>query len=181
MIDEVKAATEYITKVLRKVNENKGLDAQKFDYFDLILQSLLCERYENHWHPEKPFKGSAYRCIRINHKMEPMLAKAANMSNIPLACIDNFPPEFTIWVDPTDVSYRFGENGSIGVLYPIKESDTESTDSDSSYVSHAIPIVAPPPRTTSYYTPPRTCKEQMQYSNPQDNLNLRKLTAFVSS
>lgn len=178
MIDEVKAATEFLTKVLRL--SNRDLDAQKLDNFDLILQSLLCERYINHWHPEKPFKGSAYRCIRINHQMEPILAKAANMSNIPLSCMDNFPNELTIWIDPTDVSYRFGENGSIGVLYP-PESDTESTESDSSSTSCAVTITAPPPSTTSYFTPPQTCKEQMQYNNSQDNLNLRKLAAFVSS
>jgi len=36
------------------------------------------------------------------------------------------PSELTLWVDPNDVSYRFGEEGSIGVLLDgSKSSKTE--------------------------------------------------------
>jgi hypothetical protein len=32
-----------------------------------------------------------------------------------------FPSELTMWIDPLEVSYRIGENGSICVLYEFKE------------------------------------------------------------
>ena len=31
-----------------------------------------------------------------------------------------FPGELTLWVDPLEVSYRIGENGSICVLYEFQ-------------------------------------------------------------
>ena len=40
-----------------------------------------------------------------------------------------FPSELTMWIDPLEVSYRIGENGSICVLYEHKGSKKEeSTD-----------------------------------------------------
>jgi len=32
------------------------------------LQSLLFEKFRNHWHPVIPEQGQAYRAIYINHK-----------------------------------------------------------------------------------------------------------------
>ena len=32
-----------------------------------------------------------------------------------------FPSELTMWIDPLEVSYRIGENGSICILYEYKE------------------------------------------------------------
>lgn len=84
---------------------------------------LLCsfspiEHYKHHWFPEKPCKGSGYRCIRINHKMDPLIGQAAQ--RIGLSSQELFrllPSELTLWVDPYEVSYRIGEDGSICVLY----------------------------------------------------------------
>lgn len=78
----------------------------------------MCSHYKNHWFPEKPCKGSGYRCIRINHKMDPMVKRAAVDSGLNEANFHTlFPSELTMWVDPREVSYRIGENGSIGMLY----------------------------------------------------------------
>ena len=38
-----------------------------------------------------------------------------------------FPSELTMWIDPLEVSYRIGENGSICVLYEHKASKKETT------------------------------------------------------
>uniref|UniRef100_A0A7N4Q031 Protein BTG1 n=1 Tax=Sarcophilus harrisii TaxID=9305 RepID=A0A7N4Q031_SARHA len=76
------------------------------------------EHYKHHWFPEKPCKGSGYRCIRINHKMDPLIGQAAQ--RIGLSSQELFrllPSELTLWVDPYEVSYRIGEDGSICVLY----------------------------------------------------------------
>ncbi|KFP23690.1 Protein BTG2, partial [Colius striatus] len=76
------------------------------------------EHYKHHWFPEKPFKGSGYRCIRINHKMDPIISKAASHIGLSLSQLYQLlPSELTLWVDPYEVSYRIGEDGSICVLY----------------------------------------------------------------
>ncbi|XP_009325723.1 PREDICTED: protein BTG2 [Pygoscelis adeliae] len=73
---------------------------------------------EDQWFPEKPFKGSGYRCIRINHKMDPIISKAASQIGLSLPQLYQLlPSELTLWVDPYEVSYRIGEDGSICVLY----------------------------------------------------------------
>lgn len=78
----------------------------------------LAEHYKHHWFPEKPFKGSGYRCIRINHKMDPIISKAASQIGLSLPQLYQLlPSELTLWVDPYEVSYRIGEDGSICVLY----------------------------------------------------------------
>ncbi|KAJ8360692.1 hypothetical protein SKAU_G00172170 [Synaphobranchus kaupii] len=82
------------------------------------LQQALSEHYKHHWFPDRPQKGSGYRCIRINHEMDPIISKAAG--RIGLSSLQLFrllPRELTLWVDPYEVSYRIGEDGSICVLY----------------------------------------------------------------
>ncbi|KAK1340849.1 hypothetical protein QTO34_017244 [Cnephaeus nilssonii] len=92
----------------------------------------LPKHYKHHWFPEKPCKGSGYRCIRINHKMDPLIGQAAQ--RIGLSSQELFrllPSELTLWVDPYEVSYRIGEDGSICVLYEASPAGG-STQSSSS-------------------------------------------------
>ncbi|XP_006994580.1 protein BTG1 [Peromyscus maniculatus bairdii] len=115
MIGEIAAAVSFISKFLR----TKGLTSERqLQTFSQSLQELLAEHYKHHWFPEKPCKGSGYRCIRINHKMDPLIGQAAQ--RIGLSSQELFrllPSELTLWVDPYEVSYRIGEDGSICVLY----------------------------------------------------------------
>uniref|UniRef100_A0A8C5TGV6 BTG anti-proliferation factor 2 n=1 Tax=Malurus cyaneus samueli TaxID=2593467 RepID=A0A8C5TGV6_9PASS len=85
-----------------------------------LLEQAVAEQrhYKHHWFPEKPFKGSGYRCIRINHRMDPIISKAARQIGLSLPQLYQLlPSELTLWVDPYEVSYRIGEDGSICVLY----------------------------------------------------------------
>ena len=90
--------------------------------FRNALIEALRRRYRDHWFPEKPFKGSGYRCIRINGKMDPVISQAGESCDLSPQLIHSiFPSELTMWIDPLEVSYRIGENGSICVLYEFKE------------------------------------------------------------
>lgn len=92
------------------------------------LSCSLAEHYKHHWFPEKPFKGSGYRCIRINHKMDPIISKAASQIGLSLPQLYQLlPSELTLWVDPYEVSYRIGEDGSICVLYEAAASKPPSS------------------------------------------------------
>lgn len=132
MKDEIQSAVDFLTNIIRSrddVNETQTLQ------FNTNLKNLLSNRYKDHWFPEKPFKGSGYRCIRMNHNMDPLILQAGKMCGLDYSFLEStFPPELTIWVDPRDVSYRIGENGSVGVLfetskdsYQVPETPSQST------------------------------------------------------
>ncbi|EOA96980.1 Protein BTG1 [Anas platyrhynchos] len=87
------------------------------------------ERYKHHWFPLAPSKGSGYRCIRINHKMDPLIVEAAGMIGLSHERLFQLlPSELTLWVDPFEVSYRIGENGSICVLYKSPQPSSAISD-----------------------------------------------------
>ncbi|CAO2622620.1 Protein BTG1 [Lemmus lemmus] len=114
MRGEIYAAAEFISNFL----SIKGLRSKKLRIFRQTLQELLAAQYKHHWFPEEPCKGSGYRCIRINHNMDPLIGQAAERIGLSSEELFRFLPcELTLWVDPYEVSYRIGEDGSICVLY----------------------------------------------------------------
>ncbi|XP_053508316.1 protein BTG1-like [Ictalurus furcatus] len=127
---EVSTAVNFITTLLRGTGL---LSEEQLQHFRHSLEEALGEHYEDHWFPDAPFRGSGYRCIRINHKMDPLVGKAAytiGLSGKQLLSL--LPCQLTMWVDPYEVSYRIGEDGSIGVLYestPPPETHLNSVDS----------------------------------------------------
>ncbi|KAI0231683.1 Protein BTG1, partial [Lamellibrachia satsuma] len=126
MKGEVKSAVDFVSNLLRCRN----MEPNKLERFRQKLHQVLANHYLNHWFPDKPTKGSGYRCIRIvNNKMDPLLDKAGAASGVSENELLSFlPSELTVWVDPSEVSYRIGEDGSIGVLFgdDVKEeSDDE--------------------------------------------------------
>lgn len=129
MYKEVKSAVDFISNMLAKT-----LDETLVEAFRQALEVNLRTRYSDHWFPEKPFKGSAFRCIRIvRGDMDKDIAKAwGSCSEKQSDIFALLPNELTLWVDPNEVSYRFGEEGSIGVLFNLTMAADDSSDSDSS-------------------------------------------------
>ncbi|XP_032771119.1 protein BTG2 [Rattus rattus] len=116
MLPEIAAAVGFLTSLLR----TRGcVSEQRLKVFSRALQDALTgEHNKHHWFPEKPSKGSGYRCIRINHKMDPIISKVASQIGLSQPQLHQLlPSELTLWVDPYEVSYRIGEDGSICVLY----------------------------------------------------------------
>ncbi|XP_076123837.1 protein BTG2 [Alosa pseudoharengus] len=126
MVLEVTAAANFVSRLLR----TRGyLSEHQLQVFRDCLQQALSEHYHQHWFPDRPQKGSGYRCIRINHEMDPIIAKAAHRIGVPSEELFSLlPRELTLWVDPYEVSYRIGEDGSICVLYEA-EAPAPSTSS----------------------------------------------------
>ncbi|KFD67698.1 hypothetical protein M514_08553 [Trichuris suis] len=127
---EVSAAVNFLCDLLLKV----PLDADGVERFRACLKAILLRRYFDHWYPRHPLRGSAYRCLRINGTLDPLVAKAATLSSIPVDLVRSaFPAELSLWVDPGEVSVRFGEDGSVGVIYscdpvmPVEEEFEERT------------------------------------------------------
>lgn len=90
----------------------------ELNIFSTLSLCFPAEQYKHHWFPDRPCKGSGYRCIRINHKMDPLVWQAGQRIGLTIQQLYLLlPSELTLWVDPFEVSYRIGEDGSICVLY----------------------------------------------------------------
>jgi len=124
MRSEIDSAAGFISSLLRS---RKVLSPQDLDRFVDSLRQVLLSRYCDHWFPDKPCKGSAFRCIRIvKRRIDPVLAMAALSAGIDeSSLLAVLPSELTLWVDPNEVCYRIGEDGSIGSLFTSASSKPE--------------------------------------------------------
>jgi len=123
MLVEIQVALNFLISFLY----NK-LPRRRVNQFGEELENALKLKFEGHWYPEKPFKGSAFRCLKTTPPLDPVFEIAARESGMDLIDIqENLPQELSIWIDPGEVSYRMSEKGPVKILY--SESD-RSIDSD---------------------------------------------------
>ena len=72
---EIQSACNFIVHLLRLKRQNI-CEPQLSKFNDNLIQ-VLQRRYRDHWFPDKPFKGSGYRCIRFNsYAVDPMIIQA---------------------------------------------------------------------------------------------------------
>ena len=110
---EIKVAQNFVLNFLY----NK-LPRRRVNLFGEELESALRDKFADHWYPDKPFKGSAFRCLKITDPADPVLNRAARESGNPVPdIVENLPTDLAIWIDPGEVSYRMGEKGSVKILY----------------------------------------------------------------
>ncbi|KAM8825636.1 protein Tob2 [Synchiropus picturatus] len=110
---EVKVALNFIVSYLY----NK-LPRRRADLFGEELERILVSRFEGHWYPEAPLRGSAFRCIHLGAPRDPVVELAAKRSGLDTEEVRaNVPAELSVWIDPYEVSYQIGEKGTVKVLY----------------------------------------------------------------
>lgn len=110
---EIQVALNFIISYLY----NK-LPRRRVNIFGEELERQLKKKYEGHWYPDKPYKGSGFRCIHVGEKVDTVVEEAAKESGIDIEDIrNNLPQDLSVWIDPFEVSYQIGEKGSIKVLY----------------------------------------------------------------
>ena len=134
---EVNSAADFLMNLLR-VRKANQLSESQLQHFKGSLEQILTRHFQCHWYPDVPTKGSGFRCLRINGKMDPIIEKAGHAVGLNTVVLRKLLPlELTIWIDPDEVSYRIGENGTICVLYDTAQSraspssDLDSTGSSS--------------------------------------------------
>ncbi|XP_025105131.1 protein Tob1-like [Pomacea canaliculata] len=101
------------------------LPRRRVDLFGEELEKGLKRKFDGHWYPDKPFKGSGFRCVRCNgENVDPVMVKAAENSGLDLQEVKNYiPEELTLWIDPSEVSYRISEKSPIKILYSDRHED----------------------------------------------------------
>uniref|UniRef100_A0A3B4AYT0 Anti-proliferative protein domain-containing protein n=1 Tax=Periophthalmus magnuspinnatus TaxID=409849 RepID=A0A3B4AYT0_9GOBI len=110
---EVKVALNFIVSYLY----NK-LPRRRADLFGEELERILVSRFEGHWYPEAPLRGSAFRCLHLGAPRDPVVELAAKRSGLDTEEVRaNVPAELSVWIDPYEVSYQIGEKGPVKVLY----------------------------------------------------------------
>ncbi|XP_061752522.1 maternal B9.10 protein-like [Nerophis ophidion] len=110
MKEEIAAAVFFVARLVKRYG---CLDKDSRDRFAAALTSALLESYKNHWHPNAPTKGQAYRCLRMNRVQlqDLVLQKACDRSAVRYEDL-GLPEELTLWVDPGEVSCRYGEHSA---------------------------------------------------------------------
>jgi len=181
---EIISAADFLVHLLRL--QAGQLTERQLEMFKSSLTEVLRHRYRDHWFPDRPNRGSGYRCIRINGKMDPVIAQAgANVGLLPTVLHSLFPSELTMWIDPSEVSYRIGENGSICVLYERTEAEKveEISVQPQQHQHHSQQHQQPP----SMPPPPPLQQQQQQFESCKDSLLLQhtqfneQIATFVSS
>lgn len=110
---EIQVALNFIISYLY----NK-LPRRRVNIFGEELERQLKKKYEGHWYPDKPYKGSGFRCIHVGEKVDPVVEEAAKESGLDIEDVrNNLPQDLSVWIDPFEVSYQIGEKGSVKVLY----------------------------------------------------------------
>ncbi|XP_023305501.2 protein Tob1 [Lucilia cuprina] len=122
---EIQVALNFVISYLY----NK-LPRRRVNIFGEELEKALRDKFQGHWYPEKPFKGSAFRCLKTGDPIDSVLERAARESGVPITDIlENLPNELSVWVDPGEVSYRIGEKGSVKILYSENSDNQEDNSS----------------------------------------------------
>jgi protein Tob/BTG len=193
---ELLSASNFLVHLIRLGRRNVG-ESQLSKFRDCLIE-VLRRRYRDHWFPEKPFKGSGYRCIRINGRMDPVIAQAGEGCGLSSTLLhQTFPSELTMWIDPLEVSYRIGENGSICVLYEYKEGTSEpwkpsvnlnnkmSSSPASTNQNNAKNRSQPPSSVGHEADGSPSCKESLRNMDylldPRKSVSIEQLAAYVSS
>ncbi|GFS92144.1 hypothetical protein NPIL_654631 [Nephila pilipes] len=118
--------------------------------------------------------------------MDPLIAKAGDVCGFNEADLRKLlPNELTMWIDPQEVSYRIGENGSICILYDGKLNEFSADVTRYQYQPSNNNHTSYSPISNSRYP---GCKESARGNLTWDSLvsdsrnrGMEQFAAYVSS
>ncbi|XP_052779669.1 protein Tob1-like [Mya arenaria] len=109
------------------------LPRRRVDLFGVELEKGLNKKFEGHWYPKQPVKGSGFRCVKVSgDEIDPVIGAAACSVGLDMEEMKEYiPGDLTLWIDPNEVSYRIGEKGQIKILYSDKSNEENNECEDS--------------------------------------------------
>lgn len=123
---EITVACSYL---LRLMKAHVQLSPEQISIFKRTFHDILSKRYNGHWFPATPQRGSAFRCLQTKNWKDPVLRSVAERCRLPLHRY--LPAIFTIWIDPGEVAVCFGDEGTWCPLYKHdSDGQIEQTYSD---------------------------------------------------
>lgn len=112
MHEEISNAVAFITKYLERDST-----LNQIEEFKTHLSASLAQKYENHWYPNQPWKGNAYRSLTTTAvHTDPVLILAATNAGLTISSFLLNLPILTLWIDPSNVTFR-SEFGQIFTIW----------------------------------------------------------------
>ncbi|PRP88513.1 hypothetical protein PROFUN_03235 [Planoprotostelium fungivorum] len=101
------------------------LTEDQLSKFQMALQSILEQRYDNHWYPIDPERGTAYRSISSEGRsMDQVITQAARLSGIP-NITGRLKVQCIMWVDPSSVKVAFSHAKKPNIIWQRNEEGVE--------------------------------------------------------
>jgi len=164
---EIQVAVQFLVSFL-----DEKISSEEVESFRKELRSLLAKKFEGHWYPEKPAKGSAYRCLSIEENIDTVIVKAAEKVKIDIEMItSNLPKKLDLWIDPSEVSYRIGAHGLVIVIYKEGDDFVNSTSEYLAKVLSQLPTVTEKPKKDAGSSHGNQDKSKNKHSIPQQLAN----------
>ena len=114
---EIQSAVNFIVHLVR-ISKHNNINEYHLKKFNTALVEHLQQRFHDHWNPEHPFRGSGYRCIRINKTLDMNIRLAGESVGLSLDILYcSLPKDLIIWIDPKEVSFRIKETGRTCIIY----------------------------------------------------------------
>ncbi|PAA62146.1 hypothetical protein BOX15_Mlig011327g1 [Macrostomum lignano] len=107
------------------------LPRRRVNLFGEQLDCNLTAKFQGHWYPDQPLKGTAFRCLKISgEQSDPILLEAAKETGLDVGeLMKHLPQNLTLWIDPGEVSCRVGGKGSVTQLYSSETAAADSAES----------------------------------------------------
>ncbi|CAH1795374.1 unnamed protein product, partial [Owenia fusiformis] len=165
---EVSVALNFVISYLY----NK-LPRRRVDSFGEELEKGLKKKFEGHWYPECPFKGSGFRCFIVSgDKADPVIKEAADEVGLDYDEVKDYLPEdLTIWIDPAEVSYRIGEKGVVKVLYSDRD-ESSRLDAELQTPGRFGTALESQPKTRGFNPEAQSFKPIDSLSSSMNSLNI---------
>ena len=131
---ELTKACNFLISLIKMARCN--VSETQLNHLSSVLFNLMMSKYRQHWYPEKPIRGSGYRCIRIDGKMDPLIGQALKICGLENDILySHFTPDFSMWIDPREVSYKMGKRGGICIIYEQEITLTDEVNMQELFVN----------------------------------------------
>ncbi|KXS18716.1 hypothetical protein M427DRAFT_53662 [Gonapodya prolifera JEL478] len=90
-------------------------DQSRMSSFRETLTAILSAHYENHWYPETPLRGSAFRSLELPGSV--LVLRAAKESGVQVRGDEFGDSGLVLWCDPGSVDFRLGDRGYTQCVY----------------------------------------------------------------